>query len=178
MKAKTANSLVGVLVLAATVAGTVPAFADEGLPQLDASLFPEQLFWLAVSFGTLYLLMHFVALPGVQKVQDKRKGILDTELSAARTANDQARNMGHEADRALTTARSKANATIAEIKAQASKTATEQQAAQAKQLNQKMRDAEANISAAREKALKEIEATASDLAEAIVDTVSGQKVRA
>lgn len=165
--------------LALTLSTVMPARAEEaGLPQLDPSLFPEQLFWLAITFSTLYLLMHFVALPGVQKVQDKRKDVIDEALSAARTANEQAKAMGVEADRALADARAKANATINDIKLQTSKVAAEQQAVQTKELSQKLRDAEAGIVAKRDAALKEIENSVSDLAAAIVDNVSGLRTRA
>jgi F-type H+-transporting ATPase subunit b len=162
----------------------LPALAEEkgaakaGLPQLDVSLFPEQLFWLAVTFASLYLLMRYVALPGVKATQDKRKGVIGAELEAAKAANGQARAMGAEADKALAEARSKANATISAIKLEASKTASEQQAAQHKQLSQRLQQAEAGIAATRDAALKEIEGVAAGLAEAIVENVSGIKVKA
>jgi F-type H+-transporting ATPase subunit b len=153
----------------------LPAQADEGgLPQLDTSLFPEQLFWLAVSFGLLFLMMNFVALPGVARVQDKRRQVIGAALGAAGQANGQAKAIGHEADRALSEARAKANAAIAAIKAEASKIEAEQQAAQSKQLNIRLRDAESAIAATRDKALKEIEGAAGDLAAAIVESVSGK----
>ena len=114
-------------------------------------------------------MMKFVALPGVEKTQDKRKQVLDTELNAARSANEQAKTMGHEADKALADARAKAAATIGDIKAEAAKLAAEQQAAQSKQLNARLRDAEASIAKARDAALKDVDATASDLAAAIVE---------
>ena len=173
-----------VLTSSAVALSALPALAEEsgadkgGLPQFDATLFPEQLFWLGISFSLLYLLMHFVALPGVERAQDKRKGVIDAELTVAKQANEQAKAMGHEADRALAEARGKANASISEIKAQAAKVAAEQQSVQSKQLNQKLRDAEAKIATARDAALKEIDQSAAELAAAIVESVSGKSVKA
>lgn len=167
------------LVFAGNAVYALPALAaDEGLPQFNTALFPEQLFWLVVSFGALYLLMKYVALPGVESVQDNRKQVIDTALSTAKQANEQAKAMGHEADKALSDARAKANATVNAMKADAAKVAAEQQAAQGKQINARLREAEAGIATTRDKALKEIEATAADLAAAIVDSVSNHKVKA
>ncbi len=163
---------------------TLPALAEEGgaakagLPQLDVSLFPEQLFWLAISFALLYVMMRYVALPGVQRAQDNRKQIIDAALTAAKAANEQARDMGHQADKALAEARAKANATIGDIKTQASKLASDEQTAQSKILGGRMRDAESNIASARDAALKEIEGKAAELAAQIVENVSGMKVSA
>lgn len=172
-----------VLVSGAAALLASPAMAEEGaakagLPQLDVSLFPEQLFWLAVTFTVLYVMMRFVALPGVEKVQTKRQDVLDDELSAAKSASERSKAMAAETDRALAEARSKANATIVDIKTKAAAAASEQQAAQSRQLNQKMRDAEAAIATARDAALKDIEGAANDLASAVVDQVTGSKVRA
>ena len=155
-----------------------PAFAEAGLPQFDASLFPEQLFWLAITFSALYFTMRYLALPGVKRVQDMRKGVIDEALTAAKSANEQAKEMGHASTKALAEARAKANATITTIKTDASKVANDQQTAQSKQLQQRMRDAEAGIAATRDAALKEIEGSASDLAASIVENVSGMKVGA
>ena len=167
------------LVTAGGALGALPALAaEDGLPQFNTALFPEQLFWLAVSFGALYLLMRFVALPGVERVQDKRKNVIDGEIGAAKSANEQAKAMGHQADKALADARANANATISAIKAEASRLASEQQLAQSKQLGQKLRDAEAGIAKTRDAAMKDIDATVSDLASAIVENVVGAKVKA
>lgn len=155
-----------------------PARAEDGgLPQLDPSLFPEQLFWLAISFATLYVLMRFVALPGVERAQGKRKNVMDTELVVAKAANEQARAMAHESDRTLAEARAKAQAAISDIKAESAKAAAEQQAEQNRKLGQKLRESEGVIAKAKLAAIKDMEASVPDLAAVIVDHVSGMKVK-
>ena len=80
----------------------LPARAEEaGLPQLDTSLFAEQIFWLAVSFGVLYLLMSSVALPRVAKTKDNRKHVIAGELEAARVANEAARQAVAQVEKSL-----------------------------------------------------------------------------
>lgn len=161
----------------------LPSFAAEGgegggLPQLDTTLFPEQLFWLAVSFAVLYVLMAAIALPGVKKTQDKRQHILSSELSVASRANEEARAMVAQYERALTDARAKAQATISAMSADAAKEAVAKQTVQQQELNKRLQDAETSIRAVRDVALKDIQNVASDLAHGIVEKVTGLKVKA
>ena len=158
----------------------MPAFAEgaeakAGLPQLDISLFPAQLFWLAITFVTLYVLMAFVALPGVKRTQDRRHEKLSGDLAAAQAANDAAKAMIAQYEKALTEARATAQATVSQNVAAAAKVAAERGAAQQQELSQRLKQAEEKISAARDEAIKSIGGSAQELAAAIVEKVSGLK---
>ncbi len=169
------------LTVTAATLYALPSFAAEGsedkagLPQLDTSLFPEQLFWLAVSFGLLYFLMSVVALPGVKRTQVSRQKVMDTELAAASSANEAARAMLASYEKALSDARAKAHATVSAIKLEAAKESAEHQAVQHKELTKRLHEAEAKISASRDAALKDIQGAVSDLANGIVEKMTGIK---
>ena len=153
------------------------ARAEEGLPQLNTALFPEQIFWLAIAFTTLYVLMSRVALPGVARTKDHRKSTVGAELEAARLANERAKAAAEQVERSLGEARKKAqdimNAQMVEVAAHAA----QQQAQQDKQHTSRLRSAEATIAVAREAALSAVRAGASDLSSAIVDKILGSKGR-
>lgn len=149
-----------------------------GLPQLDVSLFPAQLFWLAVSFAVLYVLMAFVALPGVKKTQDNRHHVIAAELASATAANDAARAMVAQYEKALADARAKAQATVSDITAKATKESAAKQLVQQQELSKRLSDAEASIKSVRDAALKDIQGFASELAHGIVEKVTGLKVKA
>jgi F-type H+-transporting ATPase subunit b len=151
---------------------------EAGLPQLDTSLFPAQLFWLAVSFTVLYVLMRFVALPGVKKTQDNRHHVISSELSSASAANEAARSMVAQYERALADARAKAQATVSDITAQAAKDSVARQLTQQQELSKRLSDAEASIRAVRDTALNEIKGSVVELAYGIVEKVTGLKVKA
>lgn len=171
---------VGFAVAAALYA--LPLMAAEagektGLPQLDTALFPAQLFWLAVSFAVLYVLMAFVALPGVKRTQDNRHHVISSELAAASAANEAARTMVAQYERALSDARAKAQATISDITAQAAKESAAKQTTQQQELNKRLQDAEASIKSVRDSALRDIKGSAAELAHGIVEKVTGLKVK-
>src|SRR3546814_14500739 len=61
-----------------------------GLPQLDPATFATQLFWGAVAFVALYLLMSRVALPRVAAVIEERGGRIGEDLDKAAQFNREA----------------------------------------------------------------------------------------
>jgi len=159
----------------------LPALAAEapdqggGLPQFDTALFPEQLFWLAISFALLYGLMAYIALPTVRRTQDKRSDVISAELAAAQKANDEAKAMMAQYEKALIDARAEAQATVNEISTQAAKEAAARQTVQQQTLAKRLSEAGAQIATARDSAVKEVRATALGLAEMIVEKVMGLK---
>ena len=75
------------------------------MPQLDATTFIPQLFWLAVSFLVLYLLMRLVALPRVGAAIALRRSRLDEDLARAAEIRTQAQAVLSEYEAGLAAAR-------------------------------------------------------------------------
>jgi F-type H+-transporting ATPase subunit b len=151
---------------------------DSGLPQFDPALFPEQIFWLAISFATLYALMSKIALPRVARTQENRKKVITAELEAAREANDTAKASLAAVEKSLSEARAKAHAHVNEMLSNVVSEAATHQAAQEKEMQRRLHRAEADIAVTREAALTSIRASADDLAAAVVEKILGLKQRA
>lgn len=159
---------------------SLPSWAEEagagekgGLPQLDTSLFPEQLFWLAVNFAVLYVLMSFVALPRVSKTQGNRKTVIASEIEAARLASDSAKVMVASVEKSLNEARSRAQTSVSEMMAEVTETAYQHRVAKEKELSRQLHRAEEDIAVTREAAMKEVQVCATDLAQTIVGKILG-----
>jgi F-type H+-transporting ATPase subunit b len=174
-KINTFITTAGLALYAMPVMAAEGSAEEAGLPQFDTSLFPAQLFWLALTFVALYLLMSKVALPGVKRTLDQRSTTLSSDLKAAEAANEAAKAMITQYEKALTDARAKAQATVSEITAAAAKASAESQTAQQRELSKRLHDAEAKIGAAKNDAIKNIGSAAQDLAGTIVEKVSGMK---
>lgn len=54
-----------------------------GLPQMDASTFPSQIFWLAISFGFLYFVVSALVLPGLSGAITVRRNTITGDLDKA-----------------------------------------------------------------------------------------------
>ncbi|MER2519125.1 MAG: ATPase [Bdellovibrionales bacterium] len=127
-----------------------------GLPQLDPAYFPEQIFWLLISFSVLYLLMANVALPGVKATQEARRRAIKRDLAEAKAASEAAQAAQALSDKVMGEAYAKAVAAVAAIKSSASEESAERQAALQRELGRRFRQAEAKISMARSAALHEV----------------------
>ena len=153
------------------LAGEAEAGGHEGLPQFDVSHYPEQVFWLVVSFAAMYVMMHFVALPRVAKTQEHRRSIISAEVKAAHEANDAALATVAAVEKSLAEARDHAHASVSAMVAKVAEEAAEHHAKKERELSRSLHSAEAEIAVDREAALKEVHSVASDLANSIVRKV-------
>lgn len=138
--------------------------AEIGFPQLDFTTYPSQIFWLVVTFASMYLVMHCVALPRVGKVLDERKGIRDGDLLEAEKMGDAAERLKMEYDAAMQAARRKSAETIAEAEKAIAKNATAEQERMFETARKRLEKANAEIAQARKAALQDMDSLAAEIA--------------
>lgn len=167
------------MLLALPVSAEEAAHGGGGqLPQFQAQYFPGQLFWLAVSFLVLYLLLKNVALPRIAQPQEARQAQRSADLAVAAEANEHAKQVLATYEKSLSMARQQSQQKLAAITQAAQDHAAQQQKAQQQQLQQKLAEAEKQIAANRVKALAEVPAAASAVTQAIVQQLAGLDVNA
>ncbi len=174
------------LLLSVTLLGlSAPAWAEEAahggggkLPQFQAEYFPGQIFWLAVSFVLLYLLLQRLALPRIAATQTARRAQREADLVAAAKANDRAKQIISDYEKSLVTARQQAQAKLTAITQAAQAEAAQRQQAQQQQLQQKLADAERTIAAGRAQALGQVRDAAVDVAQTMVERLTGVSTNA
>ena len=92
-----------------------------GLPQLDPTWFPSQIFWMSITFVFLYAMFSQAILPAIATTLESRREQIESDLDAARSLKEEAEQIMQEYDTAIAQARQKAleiyEATQAEIKA-------------------------------------------------------------
>ena len=166
-------SLIGI-----TISTPVFAAGDSsgGLPQLDFSTWPTQIFWLIISFSLAFVLMQRVVTPRIASVLEERHTRLDDDMQMARQATDEAENLRMAFEKKLAEARTEASdrtrATVAEAQAEAEKKNT----AAAKRITTRLDKAEARIREARDAAMKELGDVATQGAIDAAATLAGIKV--
>ncbi|MEM5467485.1 F0F1 ATP synthase subunit B' [Celeribacter marinus] len=57
--------------------------AEAGMPQLDLSTFPNQIFWLLVTLVVIYFVLSKIALPRISSVLAERSGTIMNDIAAA-----------------------------------------------------------------------------------------------
>ncbi len=152
--------------------------AGAGLPQLDISTWPSQLFWLVVLFTAGYILMAKVVTPRIGTVLEERRAKLDDDLGKARTASEDAARIRAEYEADLDAARSAAAETAKQAAAEAAKQAEAGDAKIAKKLAEKVAKAEAKLVEARSDAMANLNNVAAEAALAAVAQLADIKITA
>jgi len=143
------------------------------MPQLNPLDWAPQIIWLALTFGVLYLLMVWVALPRIGGVIERRAAHITGDLQSA----DRFRRETEEAiaayEQALAEAKQKAHAIIDEGRAKLKAESDAERAKLDKELAARSEEAEARIGKAKASAMKEVNAVAVDVASDIVRQLIG-----
>jgi F-type H+-transporting ATPase subunit b len=143
-----------------------------GMPQLDFSTWPSQVFWLLVALVVLYFILSRVALPRIGGVIEERQDAIEDDLDRAAEFKRRAAQAEIAYEAALAEAKAKANAIAAEARGEIQK---ELDAAIAKadgEIAARAAESEKRIRQIRDSALESVEAVAVETAEALVDALA------
>jgi len=143
------------------------------MPQLNPLDWAPQLIWLLITFGILYLLMVYVALPRIGAVIEARADHIAKDLATA----DKLRRETEEAiaayEQALAEAKQEAHAIIEAGRTKLKEETAAERAKLDSQLGKKSAEAEARINEAKISAMREVNAVAADVASDIVRRLIG-----
>lgn len=145
------------------------AASGAGMPQLDFSTFPNQIFWLVVTMLVLYWVLSRIALPRIAAVLSDRQGAITGDLMAAEEFKQKAKEAEAAYDAALVEARTEAQKIVAANKAEMQK-----------QLDAAIAEADAEIAARTvesEKRIGQIRDAAQTDAQAVARDVTAELVR-
>ena len=144
-----------------------------GMPQLDFSTFPNQIFWLLVTLVVIYFVLTRVALPRIGSVLAERKGTITNDLTAAEELKQKAVDAEKAYQDALTKARAEAAKIVAEAKADIQKSVDVEIAKADAQIAVKAAESEKSIMEIRAGAADAVAAVAKDTTAALVAALGG-----
>ncbi len=143
-------------------------------PPFDTNHFSSQLLWLALTFGALYLLMSRVALPRIAAILEDRQATVSGDLDYSVAMQKEAQEAGVACDQLLAGARARAQALAEETHIRLAHEAVEHRKSLEQDLHERLAAAEVRISAAKARAMHNVEEIAADAATAIVQQLSGK----
>ena len=141
------------------------------MPQLDPASFPSQLFWLAVCFGTMLLVLSVFVLPRITRTLAARQGQIEGDLEAAEKIRADAEAALAAYDAALQQARNNALVLAQDMRAEIQAETDRQKAELDARLAEEAQKAEARLQAARDAALGGLEAAAHDVVGDVIQAV-------
>jgi F-type H+-transporting ATPase subunit b len=143
------------------------------MPQLNPADWAPQLIWLLITFGILYVLMAWVALPRIGAVIDKRAAKIAADLDAAEKNKRATEDAIAAYEQALAEAKQKAHAIVDEGRVKLKAQTDAERAKLDKELADKASEAAARIEKARDSAMKDVNAVATEAAADIVKQLIG-----
>ena len=150
----------------------------EGMfPPFDASTYPSQILWLAITFGLFYLFLKKVIMPRLGGILDVRENRIAQDI-------EQANRMKGDADAAVAAyeqelAEARANANVIGQKARDDGKAEAETARKSIEasLEAKLAEAEARVAKVKDTAMRDVGSIAEETAAAIVSALGGKSAR-
>src|SRR3954453_9207392 len=143
------------------------------MPQLDVETFPSQLFWLAVTFVVLYILMSWIGLPRLSAAIEARRQRREEDLARAAQLKSEAEAANAAFQRSMAEARAQAQAVLKETSDRLAAEAAARQRAPPAALAKQVNEAERRIAATKQQALAEVRGIAVDVGRSVVEKLTG-----
>ncbi|MGL4235603.1 F0F1 ATP synthase subunit B' [Tabrizicola sp.] len=152
---------------------TGEAEAAVGMPQLDFSTWPNQIFWLLVTLVVIYFVLSRIALPRIGAVLADRKSTITNDLAAAEELKQKAVAAEKAYADALANARTEAAKIVAAAKAEIQKDLDIATAKADAEIAAKAAESEKTIAVIRDGAAAAVAEVARDVAQDVVAVLGG-----
>lgn len=145
-----------------------------GMPQLDFSTWPNQIFWLLVTLVAIYLILTRVALPRIGAVLAERRGTITNDLAAAEELKQKATEAETAYNAALATARVEAAKIVAAARADIEADLAKATAKADADIEARTAVSEQRIGEIRAGALESVTEVAKDTAKELIAVLGGK----
>ena len=139
-----------------------------GMPQLDFSTFPNQIFWLIVTILAIYYVLTKIALPRIESVLAERSGTITNDIAAAEELKIRAGEAEQAYQKALAEARVEAQKIAADTRAEVKEQLDLATAKADAEISAKAAESAARIGEIRDSAIASVEAVAKEAAADVV----------
>ena len=140
------------------------AAGSAGMPQLDFSTFPNQIFWLLIALFAIYLILSRVALPRIAATLGERQGTITNDLAKAEDLKAQALAAEAAYNKALAEAKAEAQRIAAAARAEIQADLDKAIARADEEIAAKAAESEKAIAAIRAGAMDSVRAVATETA--------------
>lgn len=143
------------------------------MPQFDPSTFASQIFWLAIAFFVLYLIVSRYAIPRLGEVMEQREKMVQDDLERAEQLKAETEEAIKVYEKALADARTQATGLLRETQDDISRINEARNKEVSARIAQQIKDGEERIGQARDAALAEVRTIASEAAQAVAGKLAG-----
>jgi len=145
------------------------------MPQLEITTYPSQIFWLVVSFLTLYLIMSRIIIPRISSVIKNRESQIKNNIHISEQLYKDTEIINDELEKVRKDTETEAKEIINNLKETTNKKISENYELLKKKLEKKLEKDEQKILLRKKKTLKEINKISLNLSEEIIRKISNGK---
>lgn len=149
------------------------AHTSSGLPQLDPSTYPSQIFWLVILFGVLYLVFSRRVLPVISGTLENRREHIESDFSTAEKLQREAADVHDAYEKILHDARMKADALYVEIENSIQKKSAKEVQEFNERIEKETRLTEARLEKAQKEIRAEMDAIVAEVARQAAEKIIG-----
>ena len=142
------------------------------MPQLNPEFFISQLFWLAVFFSILFVILWRISLPRISLVLEKRQNKIDENLSIAKELQEQAQSVEQKINDQISKAKIESSEKIKKTTSSLQDDLSSKLSLLEKELEQKMINSEEEIIKNRDEQMKNIKTEVASITKITVAKIS------
>ena len=79
-----------------------------GMPQLDFTTFPNQIFWILIFVLLFYLVVRYIIIPRLEDIMSSRQDLINADIQQAEEFNKEARQIEEEIEKTMADANTEA----------------------------------------------------------------------
>lgn len=152
------------------------AHSSGGLPQLDISTFPSQIFWLVIVFGFLMVFFSKKTIPDISKTLENRNDRIQTDLENAEKLRKEVESVHENYESSLNNAREQATVVYKEVEQYIHNLSIKKQDELRDKADGEVANLENRISASVNAIMNEMEKIAAQVAIDATDKIIGVQV--
>ena len=147
--------------------------ASAGLPQMDPTWFPSQIFWLAVTFSCLYVIFARKVLPEISSTLESRREQIEGDLKSAQDLKEEAEAVHQSYESALSDARKKSSESFLKAETETKAKFEDAQNAFRDRVSKESAKTDKAIAKAKDAAMTDMHAIAAEIASAAAEKIVG-----
>ena len=149
---------------------------SEGMPQLNPEFWISQIFWLTLTFGTLYIILSRLILPKISDNLETRKSKILENIEAADKQRKDSEKKLKEYDEIISKSKLEAKTIFNQAREKALKDINEKKEVLDRQIDNEISNAEEEIKAFRKSALEKISIIAIETSSELLQKLIGAEV--
>ena len=148
--------------------------AEAGMPQLDPTYWPSQIFWLILIFTALYLTLSNLFIPKIKNNIDSRENKIKDDLDEAKKLKNLAEEKLREYELSIENAKKDVQKIIFESKNKLNLEIQNKKKKFEKEIEIEIKNAEKEIENLKKDSLKNISTISEEMASKVIEQISGE----